>query len=290
VILFLINLIISYLIINPQVYTPYEKVMENIGSKNFIFSDSHGWSLTKNNCEGEVLLKENNIKNLSYGSDSYFDIYFKLNYIINQGIAIDTIYLSADPHMLGKKRIHNSNKNRSIAYTDFETYTDFFDMSYPEFLTIKYVMKYFSTFNVNNAQLIQKYFNTILSEKNIFKNQIQNFSDLSKKQREIKSKARFLSFYERGPSKKLEIVLQKILNIALEKNIVVIGLEYPVAQQMKSLKIPDTMVLPRKIFLNKNLKFLSLTDIDSDIYFENQDHVNKLGADIIINRILEIKP
>jgi hypothetical protein len=276
------------LIINPQVYTPYEKVMENIGSKNFIFSDSHGWSLTRNNCEGEVLLKENNIKNLSYGSDSYFDIYFKLNYIINQGIAIDTIYLSADPHMLGKKRIINNNRNRSIVYADFETYTDFFDISFPEFIVRKYVRKHFSTFEVNNAQLIQKYFNSILSNKNISQN--QNWIDLSREQREKKSNDKFFDFYHSGPSKKQQKVLKSILNISSENNIVVIGVEYPLAQQLKSIKIPETIVLPKTIFSNKNLKILNLMDIDEDIYFRNQDHVNKLGADIIINRILEIKP
>jgi hypothetical protein len=287
VILFLINLIISYLIINPQVYTPYEMVMENIGSKNFIFSDSHGWSLTKNNYEGEVLLKENNIKNLSYGSDSYFDIYFKLNYIINQGIAIDTIYLSADPHMLGKKRIINNNRNRSIAYTDFETYADFFDISFPEFIIRKYVRKHLSTFEVNNAQLIQKYFNSILSNKNISQN--QNWSDLSEEHRERESNDRFFDFYHSGPSKKQQKVLKRILNISSENNIVVIGVEYPLARQLKSIKIPETIVLPKTIFLNRNLKILNLMDIDEDIYFRNQDHVNNLGADIIINRILKIK-
>jgi hypothetical protein len=286
-ILFSINLVVSYLIINPQVYSPYEKVMENIESNNFIFSDSHGWSLTKNNYEGEILLKKNNITNLSYGSDSYFDIYFKLNYIIDQGIKIDTIYLSADPHMLGKKRIINNNRNRSIVYADFETYAGFFDISFPEFIIRKYVRKHLSTFEVNNAQLIQKYFNSILSNKNISQN--QNWSDLSRKQREKKSDKKFSDFYHSGPSKKQQKVLKKILNISSENNIVVIGVEYPLAQQLKSIKIPETIVLPKTIFLNKNLKILSLMDIDEDIYFRNQDHVNRLGADIIINRILEIE-
>ena len=128
--LFLINLIIFYLIINPEFYRPYEKVIENIESRNFIFSDSHGWSLTKNNYKGEMKLKKNNIKNLSYGSDSYKDIYIKLSYLIQQGISIDTIYLSTDPHMLGKKREVNNNKNRSIAYADFENYREFYNTSY----------------------------------------------------------------------------------------------------------------------------------------------------------------
>ena len=123
--LFIINLFIFYLIINPEVYRPYESVMENIESNNFIFSDSHGWSLTNNYPKGKRLLKENNIKNLSYGSDSYFDIYFKLKHLIEQNVKVDTIYLSADPHMLGKKRVKNNNRNRSIVYADYSTYNYF---------------------------------------------------------------------------------------------------------------------------------------------------------------------
>jgi hypothetical protein len=288
--LFLINLMIFYLIINPEVYRPYEKVMKNIESDNFIFSDSHGWSLSKNNPKVENKLKKNNIKNLSYGSDSYFDIYVKLSYLIEQKITIDTIYLSADPHMLGKKRDINNNKNRSIVYADFETYNEFYNVSYPEFVIRKYLRKHLSAFDVNNARLIQEYLNSILSNKNVSKDELKNWRELSKVQREKKSKAKFLDFYQQGPSKKQEKVLQKILNMTLENNIVVIGVEYPLAQQMKSLKIPEKIKLPRNIFLNKNLMVLTLTDIDNDKYFGNQDHVNNQGADLVLERILKIKP
>ena len=198
--LFIINLFIFYLIINPEVYRPYESVMENIESNNFIFSDSHGWSLTKNYPEGERLLKENNIKNLSYGSDSYFDIYFKLNYLIEQNIKIDTVYLSADQHMLGKKRVNNNNRNRSIVYTDYSTYNKFFELSYAEFFVRKYLRKYLSTFDVNNSKLIQEYLNAKIS--NSSKSKQIEWDNLPDAKKHRKSKNRYKNFYSRGTSKK----------------------------------------------------------------------------------------
>ena len=285
--LFLINLMIFYLIINPELYRPYEKVIENIESRNFIFSDSHGWSLTNNHHSGEMKLKKYNIKNLSYGSDSYKDIYIKISYLIQQGVTIDTIYLSADPHMLGKKREVNNNKNRSIAYADFENYREFYNTSYPEFVFRKYVRKYISTFDINNAKLIQSYFNSFFSSINVSKNEQIKWINLLSIEKKDRSKSKFIDFYSRGSSKKLENELHKILNLALEYNIVVIGLEFPIAKQMKNLKIPDSIILPKNIFLSKKLLVIDLTDINNDKYFRNQDHVNTSGADLIIDRILK---
>jgi effector-binding domain-containing protein len=285
--LFLINLIIFYLIINPEFYRPYEKIIENIESNNLIFSDSHGWSLTKKNYLGETKLKKNNIKNLSYGSDSYTDIYIKLGYLIKQGMAIDTVYLSIDPHMLGKKREINNNKNRSILYANFEDYNSVYTITYSEFIFRKYVRKYISTFDVNNANLIQRYFNSFFTSTNVSEKEQKKWIDLSKIERENKSKSKFIDFYSRGSSEKLENILHKILKMAKENNIVVIGLHFPIAQQMKNFKIPESIKLPRNIFLIKKLLVIDLTDIDTDKYFINQDHVNNLGADLIIDRILK---
>tara|TARA_B110000211_G_C14048337_1_gene540047 strand:- start:111 stop:1010 length:900 start_codon:yes stop_codon:yes gene_type:complete len=285
--LFLINLIIFYLIINPEFYRPYEKIIENIESNNFIFSDSHGWSLTKKNYLGEIKLKKNNIKNLSYGSDSYTDIYIKLGYLIKQGMAIDTVYLSIDPHMLGKKREINNNKNRSILYANFEDYNNVYNITYSEFIFRKYVRKYISTFDINNANLIQRYFNSFFKSTNVSEKEQKKWIDLSKIEKENKSKSKFIDFYSRGSSEKLENILHKILKMAKENNIVVIGLHFPIAQQMKNFKIPESIKLPRNIFLIKKLLVIDLTDIDTDKYFSNQDHVNNLGADLIIDRILK---
>ena len=285
--LFLINLIIFYLIINPEFYRPYEKIIENIGSNNFIFSDSHGWSLTKNNNLGQMKLKKKNIKNLSYGSDSYFDIYVKMSYLIKQGVAIDTIYLSVDPHMLGKKREVNNNKNRSILYANFEDYKEYYNVSYSEFIFRKYVKKYISTFDTNNAKFIQRYFNSFFTTTRVSDNVKKEWMDLSKTERENKSKSKFIDFYSRGSSEKLENILNKILKMAEENNIAVIGLHFPTAKQMKYFKIPESIKLPRNIFLIKKLLVFDLTDIDNDKYFRNQDHVNNLGADLIIDRLLK---
>jgi hypothetical protein len=283
--LFFINLIVFYSIINPEVYRPYESTMQNINAENFIFSDSHGWSLTINYSEGERLLKAYNIQNLSYGSDSYFDIYFKLKYLIKQNIKIDTIYLSADPHMLGQKRVNNNNRNLSIVYADFETYKLFFDITYPEFFVRKYLRKYLSTFDVNNAKLIQEYLGSMLSYTST-KNS-QKWIDLSIDQRVKQSAARFENFYQKGSTKKLEKALNKVLLIAKQNKINVVGVEFPVSEQMKSLGIPENIVELKNILNDNGIEVLSLNHIEDPKYFNNQDHVNELGAKIIIDKIIK---
>lgn len=283
--LLFLNLIIVFTIIYPEVYGPYEDTLENIDNTNFIFADSHGWSLTNNNPEGEKLLDENNITNLSYGSDSYFDIYFKLNYLINEGIEIDTIYLSADPHMIGKQRLKSNNRNRSIKYTAYETYTDFFPMSYPEFFFRKHIRKYISTFDVNNSKLIQSFIESKFKNKEISKPEWENLSQDIKEQ---KSNSKFSTFYERGISIKQKKVLNNILSLCSKNKIQVVLVDYPLAQEMEVKEIPDNFKNVVKLFKEKNYKVIDIKGLDAQ-YFSNQDHVNSKGAEIVINKILNSK-
>lgn len=281
--LFLLNLIIFYSIINPKVYKPYESVMENIHSENIIFSDSHGWSLTNNIPENEKILKKNNIVNLSYGSDSYLDIYFKLKYLIEKGVKIDTIYLSADLHMFGNTRVKSNNRDRSIAYSDYETYSKFYEMMYIEYFIRKNIRKYLSTFDVNNSRLIQEYISSFFNQKEEF--DIVEWQNLSIVERENRSQSKFEIFYKKGFSKELEEALDEILQISKSNNITVVGVLFPLSVEMNSLSLPKNIKRPEMILLNNGYKILEF-DFQNPIYFENQDHVNQKGAQIIIDKLI----
>lgn len=282
--LFIFNLIIFFSIINPQVYKPYESIMENIHSENIIFSDSHGWSLTNNIPENKKKLKRHNIVNLSYGSDSYFDIYFKLKYLIEKGVKIDTIYLSADVHMLGNTRVKSNNRDRSIAYSDYKTYTKFYEMTFIEYFIRKRVRKYLSTFDVNNSRLIQEYISSFFNPTNHL--DVLLWQDLSIVERKNRSQSKFKMFYKRGFSKKLEIALNEILQLSKSNGITVVGVIYPLSIEMKTLSLPKNAERPEIILLNNGYNTLEF-DFDNPIYFENQDHVNKKGAQIILNKLIK---
>ena len=69
-------------------------------------------------------------------------------------------------------------------------------------------------------------------------------------------------------------MLMDILSLSFENNIFVIGVEYPLAPQMKSIKINDTILLPKTIFNENGLRIISITNINNEKCFENQDHIN----------------
>jgi hypothetical protein len=115
----------------------------------------------------------------------------------------------------------------------------------------------------------------------------QKWIDLSIDQRVKQSAARFENFYQKGSSKKLEKALNKVLLIAKQNKINVVGVEFPVSEQMKSLGIPENIVEPKNILNDNGIEVLSLNHIEDPKYFNNQDHVNELGAKIIIDKIIK---
>jgi hypothetical protein len=258
--------------------------MENIEASNLIFSDSHGWSLTNNYPEGEKLLKKHNIENLSYGSDSYFDIYFKLKYLIDKNVKIDTIYLSVDPHQLGKKRVNNNNRNISITYIDYPIYNKFFELSYAEFFVRKHLRKYLSTFDVNNAKLIQKYLGSKISNNSTTK--ATKWLDLPDDEKHQKSINKFEDFYNKGVSKKQIDVVRKIFQLCEATEIKVIGVRYPYAPSLENLKIPQEFINVQSSVENNMEGVIEINNL-GDEFFRNQDHVNNKGANVVINIIIK---
>ena len=280
--LFTLNLIIYFTIIYPEVYKPYERVVEDVKHHNLIFADSHGWSLTNNNPEGHRLLDNHNISNLSYGSDSYVDILFKLKYLIENDYRIDTIYLSIDPHMFGKKRIRNNNKYRSITYSEYDLYSNSFETNKIDFLFRKYIRKYISAFDTKNSKLMQKY---LESKINKTTDSISiEWDNLDEDTKNAKSVLKFNEFYSAGPSKKLISVYNKILQICYVRDIEVILMKYPLAPSLENMDIPDEF---KDLFEDLNLGRHNIIEIKGlkDHYFENQDHVNKKGARVIITEL-----
>jgi hypothetical protein len=281
----LLNLIIYKLIIYPEVYKPYEEVLEQTIHNKVIFSDSHGWSLTHNNPEGKELLDNHGITNLSYGSESYFDIFFKLKYLLEKDISVDTIFLSADLHMLGKLREKSYNKSRSIKYVGYKTYNDFYPMTQGEFFFRKYIRRFISTFDTNNSKLIQRYLESLISSKQ--ETELIKWEFLNHSEKQQKSIERFQTFYEKGFSKKLENALSKIYELCERNNITIILVKFPLAPSMEKLKIPIEFINNDSIITKTKYKQLNIHKM-GDEYFANQDHVNAKGAKLVIKQFINL--
>lgn len=276
-----VNFIVYRLIVYPEVYQEYEIRYSDAELESFnkyIMADSRGWRLTKGNPTVEAKLKANKTLNLSYGSDSYFDILFKLKYLLAKGITLDTLYISADEHMISKYRLKANNRYRSIKMADYKTYSAFFKITRAEFVIRKYLLPYFPLIKPDNSKLIREYLYSKIRHDNRAKNEIK-WAMIPEKEKNARCHTRFDShFPDNYFSVKLCNALKSIIQLARDNNIKVVGVKFPVAPNYLEL-LNHLPFHSLTVFNTYNVKVLDFQSImDNDNYFSNQDHVNRIGA------------
>lgn len=288
----LFNLVISFFIIIPIVYKDYEynayELMDG-KFKFFIFSDSHGWSLTNRNEENKEYLHNEYIHNFSYGSDSYSDILVKMSWLIENDYKIDSILLSVDDHMLTKKF---SNRNRSISYSNLLLHRESYSISavyYYYYLIAKYVPMIYPS----NQKLIVRFFeNRFLSqiEDNTEIPTESNSDDSGKLKNEIVN-SRLQVFFSDGnkPNAVSVQALRNIIDLASENQIEIVGIKFPVDLEfldgIDSLGMKNSVVGVAKSLGVRHFVDYSQLFKDS-IYFSNIDHVNEIGGRILSEKIV----
>lgn len=290
-IIFVLTNILTYnFITKGLLYDKYEFEISNIKQSNFIFSDSHGWALTNNFPKGKKMLSDMNFQNLSYGSDSYFDIYFKLEYLIKNNVKIDTIFVSVDDHMLSPYRNGTNNRNRSIVYSDYESYNHFFPLSKPEYFLRKYLIRFLPLTQTSNSKLLREYFkrNFDIQKEKIPED--DQWGQLSNEERVLYSKRRKeILFPEKMTSLKLKNCLLQIIELSSANNINVIGLKFPIAQSFQSV-IDGNNFGADRVLKSKGLNIINLESaIVNEKLFKNQDHLNNEGVIYFLNLLSKSK-
>ena len=142
--LFVINLIFKK-ILDEIYFKEYYQV--NLDSEIYLLSDSHGGALGNFNDE--------KIYNFSAGSDSYFDMKNKLNFLIRKS-NIKTIIITVDDHTLSPYRDNSNNLDRSSFFNSREDYVSFF-----EFLKKKYLFQNLVLLEPKYGALLNKYLKSI---------------------------------------------------------------------------------------------------------------------------------
>lgn len=259
-------------LVEKEEWEPYHKIM---------FADSHGRSIYKDH------LKVHGIYNFSSVSESYFDIYIKLNYLLECGADIDTIYLTADDHTLSPYREKANNLYRSIVYSDYKSYNKVKpEVSKGRYLFEKHVIPYFPVLNTGNSKLLLTVAKQILSgqAKGVFgkkKKGKSNKKSWADKHGRIKlCEKRFKSqFSFKNQSNVLKENLLNIIELCDRKNITVIGLRFPLSNDyLKTIGV--TTYEARKVFIEKQKNVIDLRGVfkDEDQLFKDQDHVNGEGS------------
>lgn len=250
----------------------YREYSLNLNS--YLLSDSHGLPLND-------FTENYGVFNFSAGSDSYFDMKRKLNFLIKNA-KIDTIYITVDDHTLSPYRENINNLDRSSFY---KIQSD--DEYLITYSIQKYIVDYAVLFNPKIGQVIKESFksqikNIVYPKGNRKKiNTKPNWNKVSETKRVEQSQRRFnTQFYSKSKSIELEKTLLDIINICKNNNICLIGIKFPLSNDY--IKVLNNKSFGAdKLFAEKGLIVLDYKKmfISNAEYFANQDHLNKKGGD-----------
>jgi len=250
--------------------------------KSYLLSDSHAAPL-------EDFLQKKGIYNFSVGSDSYFDMSRKLNYLINK-TKVDTIYITVNDHALSSYREQMNNLDRSVYYASSADYNNLYlytrdkleflitlFQSKTKELTISYIKSRLKT-NQN-----EDYHSKIILE--------TNWKDLEEFEKKAFALKRYYTHFEKAnQSEKLLKQLEEIVKVCKRKQIHLIGIYFPLSKEYLEL-LGESNNEAVKLFENEGLTVLNFKTKfqNKEELFQNQDHLNPEGgkvlADMILNQI-----
>ncbi len=270
----LLNLILYVFVFHDLLYEKYLVNKEELWKYNiFLFSDSHGVVMKQES------LEKAGVFNFSFGSDSYRDMYFKLNYLIENGIIPEKILLTADDHTLSNYRRHLNNRKRSVWYADYKTYSQFYPSSYLTYFLIKYPERFLPMLNPDNAGLFNKQFGNMLNSymQNNDVNTITWLEMKNKKRLSIEKKK--VQFKDEKSSEEISYALLAILELCQRNNIEVTGLKFPISGPYIKV-LEGTSYHADSIFMKKSIPIMDYQKVymDNDSLFNDPDHLNGAGA------------
>lgn len=277
-----LNILAYQFLMKPVLYnTPYLELDNSRGMNKLLLSDSHGAALFKDD------LKPLGIINGSTGSDSYYDMYYKLKYAISQQ-KIDTVILTADDHTLSKYRERSNNLERSLGLSSFADYKDFLPMPHWRFLYVKSVGNYLPLTNVNNSELLYRYL--VAELKGIGKpkkllgaeRKTYGYSKLTEQQKKQRSISRMKDqFIDKETSASLKACLTEIIALCKENNIALIGLKFPLTGTYINT-IQDNNYGADAFLKENNVPVIDTKTVfqTDDTLFKDQDHLSPVGSEM----------
>lgn len=270
----IVNLVVYHLLLKDLIFNEYLNLSSN--SKNYVLSDSHGEAIS------DEQFASIGISNLSFASDSYFDIYFKVCSLINNK-EVDTLYITVDDHTLSPYREKMNNLDRSIYFGNFSDYSDFLPMSRFQFIINRSIGMYLPLIDTKKSMLIYETLKSSLKLKKNNTTKENQWAETTSKKTKIHQRKE-LQFKEKNASKKLTKCLLQIIDICNKNNVVLIGLKFPITTAY-SKEIKELSYNPDKIMNNHGLMVIDLKDGFKDQLFKDQDHLNELGSIFFIKQL-----
>jgi len=245
----------------------------SLNFNSYLFADSHGRAL-------DNITEKYGIYNFSAGSDSYFDMYRKIEFLIEK-TSIDTIYITVDDHTLSSYREKANNLDRSHIFTTPKVHSNYYD-----FVKIRYLKNYVVLFQPRTRSVIRHYIiskirNLVLgNQQNDNVDKEMNWEQLSAAERLKKSNNRLQYQYQSDlASSKLHQSLVDIMNTCKANNIVLIGVKFPLSSEYDEI-LGDITYGADNILKSEGFKVVDYKKvfINQNRLFANQDHLNKDGS------------
>lgn len=275
-IILVLNVIIFF--VKDLLFKEYYKYSDKYNS--YLLADSHGWKL-------HDYTERMGVSNFSYHSESYRDLERKLTYLIDNE-DIDTVFISVDDHTLSPYREKSNNDYKSVKY-------DYIKGGYNLFEYVKFKLQYYVViFDPNIRAIISHFFTEqalkLVKEENPQRVSIKDvpWPQMNEKQREILTEERLNEqFPSENHSEKLEESLIDIIQTCKENNITLIGIKFPLSDEYLD-KLGEFSYGADSVLISHGIKVLDFKESfrNNDDYFEDPDHLNRVGANKLIDSLI----
>jgi hypothetical protein len=266
----------------------YQQVVEGITRHHdvkLIFSGDSHFAVPLND-----YLDENDAApgySIAAGGDSLRESFAKVRHVLETTKTLDTLILTADPHMFGKGRLESSNRSFADIY-----YIEAWDKSGLQKNLWSAMLQQVPLFNEDFLQYFRKDLGAMLSGA---KTKARGAGDPLAWSR-LTDEQRLESAVETGKGDHAGIAdsqvpfmwYQRILDVAREHNVKVIGVRFPVNAGYSAQVSPDKVAeLNGWLTSHGVTQIIDLRDALTDPRdFEDEDHLNDAGAAKIV-KILE---
>lgn len=275
-IILVLNVIIFF--VKDLLFREYYKYSDKFD--NYLLADSHGWKLRN-------YTERMGVANFSYHSESYRDLNRKLTYLI-ENEEVDTVFLSVDDHTLSPYREKSNNDYKSVKY-------DYIRGGYNLIDYVKFKLQYYVViFDPNIRAIISHFFTeqalNLFEEENPERVSIKDvpWPQMNAMQRDILTDERLREqFPSEKHSEKLEESLVDIIKICKENNITLIGIKFPLSDEYLD-KLGNFSYNADSVLVSHGIKVLDFKESfrNNDEYFEDPDHLNRVGANKLIDSLI----
>lgn len=229
------------------------------------------------------------VANLSFGSDSYVDLLSKMTYAVKSFPNLKSIIITVDEHCFLSYRAKYNNTDKSILFADYEFYNTVKPTNQLNFYMAKGVSQWLPLTSKKNITLVSKFIETKLSDQGStgVNEKSKEWCEFSQEERSKLEKERFDFQFNTLFDQAMANTFNSICKIAKEQNIRVYGVKFPVTLGYKMLMQSKTFPEIEKVLLESKIPVIDYTsDQYPDCQFENQDHLNSKGAEILTPKLL----